>query len=73
MKGFINEYRIDVPPCGTCKHKNKMVDEAPCDKCIDKTDLALRKPANETEFSNYERSDEIDEKSKYEAYCFDTI
>ena len=58
MKGFINEDRIDVPPCGTCKHKNKMVDEAPCDKCIDKTDLALRKPANETEFSNYERSDE---------------
>ncbi len=57
MKGFINEYRIDVPPCGTCKHKNKMVDEAPCDKCIDKTDLALRKPANETEFSNYERCD----------------
>lgn len=39
MKGFINEYRIDVPPCGTCKHKNKMVDEAPCDKCIDKTDV----------------------------------
>ena len=25
MKGFINEYGIDVPPCGTCKHKNKIV------------------------------------------------
>ena len=36
----------------------KMVDEAPCDKCIDKTDLALHKPADETEFSNYERGDE---------------
>lgn len=35
-----------------------MVDEAPCDKCIDKTDLALHKPADETEFSNYERGDE---------------
>lgn len=41
MKGFINEYRIDVPPCGTCKHKNKMVDEAPCDKCIDYVDKDL--------------------------------
>ena len=43
--------------CNECPIKNKMVDEAPCDKCIDKTDLALCKPANETEFSNYERDD----------------
>ena len=43
--------------CNECPIKNKMVDEAPCYKCIDKTDLALRKPADETEFSNYERDD----------------
>lgn len=27
MKGFINEFGIDVAPCETCKHKGKMTDE----------------------------------------------
>ena len=57
VTAFLFVKEENTPLCGTCKHKNKMVDEAPCDKCIDKTDLALRKPANETEFSNYERDD----------------
>lgn len=55
MKGFINELGVDIPPCGTCKHKDKMVVESPCYNCIDVTDLALHKPNNETEFANYAR------------------
>ena len=55
MKGFINEFGVDIPPCGTCKHKDKMTVESPCYNCIDCTDLALHKPNNETEFANYER------------------
>lgn len=47
MKGFINEYRIDVPPCGTCKHKNKMVDEAPCDMCHPSKNRHKKAPKNE--------------------------
>jgi len=26
--------RADVPPCRTCRHKNKMTVEAPCYNCI---------------------------------------
>lgn len=55
MKGFINEFGIDVAPCGTCKHKGKMTVESPCYDCIAIADLALHKPNNETEFENYER------------------
>ena len=54
MKGFVNEFGIDVPPCGTCKYKNKMTVESPCYNCIDNVDLALHKPNHETEFANYE-------------------
>ena len=53
MKGFINEYGIDVPPCGTCKHKNKMVDEAPCDKCAAEIErLRNRNKFLEIEYKN---------------------
>lgn len=55
MKGFINEFGIAIAPCGTCKYKNKMLDEAPCRRCVSRADLDLRKPADETEYSNYER------------------
>lgn len=57
MKGFLNEFGIDCPPCGTCKYKHKMTIEAPCYNCISKVDLALHKPNNETEFANYEMRD----------------
>ena len=57
MKGYIDKNGYDRPPCDTCKHKNKMVVEAPCYSCIDNVDLALHKPNCETEFANYERED----------------
>lgn len=54
MKGYIKDGK-SYPPCGTCKHKGKMVVEAPCYGCIDTMDLALHKPNHETEFANYEK------------------
>lgn len=54
MKGYIDEFGYDRPPCAKCKHKNKMVVESPCYSCIDNVDLALHKPNSETEFVNYE-------------------
>lgn len=57
MKGYIDKNGYDRPPCNTCKHKNKMVVEAPCYSCIDNVDLALHKPNCETEFANYEKED----------------
>lgn len=55
MKGYTDENGKDRPPCGTCKHKNKLTVQAPCDSCIDTVDLALHKPNAETEFANYEK------------------
>lgn len=62
MKGFINEFGVDIPPCGTCKNRGKMVVESPCYNCIDVLDLALHKPNNETEFANYEMKDGVTNK-----------
>ena len=58
MKGYIDEYGYDRPPCSTCKHKSKMTIESPCYNCIDTVDLALNKPNAETEFANYEKDGE---------------
>lgn len=38
MKGYIDEQGRDMPPCGTCKHKNKMTVESPCYNCVDAVD-----------------------------------
>lgn len=59
MKGYYkmrsDGQMADMPPCGTCKYKNKMTVESPCYDCIDMVDLALHKPNAETEFANYEQ------------------
>lgn len=54
MKGFVNEFGIAIAPCGTCKYKNRIIDEKPCRRCVSRADLKLCKPANEKEYSNYE-------------------
>lgn len=53
MKGFINEYGVDIAPCGTCKYKNKLFTQKPCRSCIKRADL--KKPDNEKEFMSYEK------------------
>lgn len=53
MKGYIDEQGRDMPPCGTCKHKDKMTIESPCYNCIDAVDLALHKPNSESNFFYY--------------------
>ena len=58
MKGYIDEYGYDRPPCSTCKHKSKMTVKSPCYNCIDPVDLALHKPNAETEFLYYEKDGE---------------
>ena len=61
MKGslirFPDGLLADIPPCGTCKYKNKMTVESPCYNCISDVDLALHKPNADTEFANYEVGD----------------
>ena len=47
--------RADVPPCRTCRHKNKM-----CYNCIDPVALALHKPNAGTDFVYYEPEGEED-------------
>ena len=54
MKGFVNEFGIAIAPCGSCKYKDKMLDEKPCCDCMSGSDLALRKPVDKIEYSNYE-------------------
>lgn len=54
MKGYIDEFGVDRPPCKTCKHRCKMTVESPCYNCIDAVDLALHRPNDKTEFANYE-------------------
>lgn len=63
MKGYIDKNGYDRPPCGTCKHRNKMTVEHPCYSCIDTMDLALHKPNAETEFANYEADENVNMKS----------
>lgn len=53
MKGYTDEKVRDMPPCYTCKYKDRMTVESPCYSCIDNIDLALHKPNAETEFANY--------------------
>ena len=59
MKGYIDEFGYDRPPCGTCKYRNKMTVEAPCYSCINNVDLASHKPNSETEFAHYEADHSI--------------
>ena len=64
MKGYSYQMaggRIaDCAPCKFCKHKGKMIVEAPCYNCISTVDLALHKPNAETEFACFEaESDEF--------------
>lgn len=54
MRGYIDDKGKNRPPCGTCKHRNKMTVEEPCYSCIDIIDLALHKPNAETEIASYE-------------------
>lgn len=54
MKGYIDENGYDRPPCGMCRHKDKLTVEAPCYNCLDVVDLALHKPNSETEFACFE-------------------
>ena len=56
MKGYTDEKGRDMPPCNTCKYKDRMTVESPCYSCIDNVDLALHKPNAETEFANYEKA-----------------
>ena len=56
MKGYIDEFGYDRPPCAKCKHRDKMTVESPCYSCIDNVDLALHKPNCETEFANFEEA-----------------
>ena len=56
MKGHIDEFGYDRPPCAKCKHKDKMNLESPCYSCIDNVDLALHKPNCETEFAKYKEA-----------------
>ena len=60
MKGYTDENGIDRPPCGMCKHKDKLTVEAPCYNCIDAVDLALHKLNSETEFVYFEMAGEQD-------------
>ena len=46
----------DMPPCGTCKHKDELSVGPHCYGCTDAVDLALHKPNAETEFANYEEA-----------------
>lgn len=63
MKGYTDKDGYDRPPCGTCKHRNKMTVEYPCYSCIGTMDLALHKPNAETEFANYEADEKVSMKS----------
>lgn len=54
MKGYIDEFGYDRPPCAKCKHKDERTVVSPCYSCIDNVDLALHKPNCETEFTNFE-------------------
>lgn len=58
MKGYTDENGIDRPPCGMCKHKDKLTVEAPCYNCIDAVDLALHKLNSEMEFVYFEMAGE---------------
>lgn len=54
MKGYIDEFGYDRPPCVKCKHKGERTVGSPCYSCIDNVDLALHKPNCKTEFTNFE-------------------
>ncbi len=58
MKGYIDAKGHDKPPCGSCKHKNRLTVEAPCYTCISSLDLASHKANAETEFASYEPLEE---------------
>ena len=58
MKGYTDENGRDRPPCGMCRHKDKLTVEAPCYNCIDAVDLALHKLNSETEFVYFEMAGE---------------